>query len=88
MTQKQLATIIYYDAGNDYRGEIYLSKKDREKIIAEAKNLGHVGYLSGRKVTPYVGENLVLCFFKEAPNKKEINRRRKNGFLYARWNQL
>lgn len=84
-------TLVYFNGGNDYRTCEPLSRKDRETYDFLAGDCGHVGYLSGYKLSykdnQYETETVVV-YFKEQPNETEINRRKLNGFKAAKWHWI
>jgi len=73
--------LIYYDGGEDYKGEDLYNRKIE---IALAKEKNQIGYLTGHRYYSN-SKDKVMCFFKEKPDEKEIQRRRGNGFIGAKW---
>lgn len=77
-------TLLYENAGDVYLGIHRLMPADMRIYKEEAKMRGHVGYLSGYRRKGNDTQSVVV-FFKEQPSEQEIQRRRGNGFLAARW---
>jgi len=77
-------TIIYYNGGDDYKGQFSIDQKERKQEHQKAKESGQVGYLTGYKYHGYEKDN-VLCYFKEKPSLTDIENRRSNGFIRVTW---
>jgi hypothetical protein len=84
MDQMKRNTVIYFNEGDDYRGEMELSpamRKDLNKLAYDSKQ---VGYLSGYRYFDGQSDGVIVyCSYK--PSEDDIEKRRKNGFLAARW---
>jgi hypothetical protein len=77
-------TVVYFDEGDDYKGQMELSPKDRVELNTKAYNDGQVGFLSGYRY--FDGESDgVLVYCRNKPSEDDIAKRRKNGFLAAEW---
>lgn len=78
------STIIYYNGGENYKGNFSINSKERKEWHKNAKEQDQTGYLSGCR---YYGneKDCVICYFKKKPSFDEIQKRRKNGFLFATW---
>jgi hypothetical protein len=81
-------TLVYFSGGDEYSRCEPFTPKMRKELDKSAKSSGHIGYLSGFKLSfkndRYENET-VICYFKERPNGDEIRRRRANGFKAAKW---
>jgi len=77
-------TIVYFDAGDNYKGTHDLDRNGRRWWHNVAKNSEHIGYLIGYRYWDNEKET-VLIYCKEKPSMEEINRRRANGFKAATW---
>jgi len=75
-------TLVYGEGGETFYGEVKTDETVRDGYKYLARKSGYTGYLSGRQNKT---NKRVIVFFREKPSEKEILRRRKNGFLYARW---
>ena len=80
-------TVIYFDGGEDYKGQFELTEAMRKKWHGKAFENGHDGYLTGYRYSDGRKDS-VLVYFKTKPSEEEIAKRRKNGFLSARWAYL
>jgi len=78
-------TAIYFDDKPiEYQGSLMLGGSGRKELNDKARALGYVGCLSG--FTWWDSKtHTVLVFFKEKPSAMEIDKRRNNGFLSAKW---
>jgi hypothetical protein len=75
----------YYKTPEDYVFKTSIRSRAVEKKYA--KGMGYVGYISGSRyfdntITP------VMVFFKEYQPLSEVQRRRDNGLLRAKWYNL
>lgn len=77
-------TIVYFDGGEDYKGQFELTRSMRNKWHQKAFENGHDGYLTGYRYLDGRKDS-VLVYFKTRPSEEEITKRRKNGFLSAKW---
>ena len=78
------STLIYFDGGDDCKHTFNIDSNERKQWHKKAKEQDQTGYLSGYR---YYGneKDYVICYFKEKPSFDEIQKRRKNGFLFATW---
>ena len=79
-----MQTVIYFDGGDDYKGQYQLDLSGRKEWALKAKVQGHKGYLVGHRYFDNQ-KDMVFCYFKTRPDVKEIKRRRDNGFIGAKW---
>ena len=77
-------TVIYFDGGEDYKGQFELTASMRKQWHGKAFENGHDGYLTGFRYLDGKKDS-VLVYFKTKPSEDDIAKRRKNGFLSARW---
>ena len=82
--------VVYFDDTNIFKGEFEKSDARLKEFIAEAKEDGYVGYLSGsrRAMYPQQGTIAAYVFFRRKVSDSEILKRRGNGFLGARWHHI
>jgi hypothetical protein len=80
-------TVIYFDGGEDYKGQFELTASMRKQWHEKAFEDGHNGYLSGYRYFDNKSDS-VLVYFKTKPSEDEIDKRRRNGFKNARWTYL
>ena len=93
MAGKKKTWIVYWEGGEDYKGEFELSRTDLRYMKNCARYQRCAGFLSGYRTRFHLGRGhtesvSVIVFFKEEPSEEEILRRRKNGFKAARWHRL
>ena len=86
-------TIIYLDGGSIYVGHGHFRDEFFGRVHEYALATGHVGHLEGYMVRNMLGPGeerspLVICYFKQKPDRQEILRRRSNGFQNARWRPI
>lgn len=77
-------TVIYFDDGDDYKGQFELTQSMRNQWHKRAFENGHDGYLMGYRYLDGQKDS-VLVYCKTRPSEEEIAKRRRNGFLSARW---
>lgn len=80
-------TVVYFDDGDDYKGQFELTRSMRSQWHEKAFENGHDGYLTGYRYLDGQKDS-VLVYFKEKPSEDEIDKRRRNGFKNARWTYL
>jgi hypothetical protein len=77
-------TLVYLEAGMNCLFSEPRTKAELKAIKQQAKECGHVGYLSGYRYYNNEGET-VIVYCKEQPTADNIDMRRRNGFRAARW---
>ena len=85
-----MKTLVYGQGGDIYYGEKEFTKKSEITALKDDHRLkGAVGYMTGYRYYADSKDN-VIVFFDEKPIDvtEEQDRRRKNGFLGAKWNNL
>ena len=80
-------TLIYLEGGVDCLFTKERTKTEINLIKKEAKESGHIGYLSGYRYYDNKSDT-VIVFFKEKPTEFDIQRRRNNGFKAAKWHYI
>ena len=78
------STLVYFDEGNDIQG--WYDNGNINQIHSVAIQNGQIGYLKGRYHQS--SAPTVIVYFKEQPDSVEIQRRRTNGLIGARWYAL
>lgn len=82
-----MATLAYFDGGDKCLGCHQRDKIAIERLKVRAQEKGHIGYLVGHRHR--IGQtDHVYVFFKAEPTKAEIQQRRTNGLVGARWYSL
>ena len=79
-----METLIYFNGGAVCLDCFERTKDEIKDMKTKAKARGHVGYLIGHRYRDGKKDR-VIVFFKARPTKAEIQRRRLNGFIGARW---
>jgi hypothetical protein len=77
-------TVIYYDGGDNFKGEFELSPKERQDWHKKAHKEGQAGFLSGYRYFDNKSDG-VIVYFTSKPSEDEIDKRRRNGLRNARW---
>jgi hypothetical protein len=84
-----LNTLVYTDGGNNCHGTKELSKDAILEIKRREKSTGSKGYMVGHRYWNNEKER-VIVFFREIPEDIQLEefKRRRNGFMGAKWNLL